>query len=112
LHLDADISDKELFRALLDLGHDVTRTPNQWIAEDASDESQLREATQRGRIILTHNISDFFALAQTQTSHAGIVVATQRGWGFSQLIRALDRMLTETTAEEWVNQVRWLNQWR
>jgi len=113
LHLDADISDRDLLRALLARGHDVTRTPNEWIAEDASDELQLQEATNRGRIILTHNISDFFYLAQKhQSSHAGIVVATQVDWVTSQLIRAVDRMLSETTAEEWVGQVRWLNQWR
>lgn len=112
LHLDADISDRDLFRALLDRGHDVTRTPNEWIEEDASDEVQLSEATARGRIILTHNIRDFIILAQLHPDHAGIVVAPQIGWGTSQLIQAVDRMLTETTAEEWVGQVRWLNQWR
>lgn len=112
LHLDADISDRDLLRALLERGHDVTRTPNEWMAEDASDEAQLQEATNRGRIILTHNISDFFQLAQTHPFHAGIVVATHVDWNTSQLIRAVDRMLTETTAEDWVGQVRWLNQWR
>lgn len=112
LHLDADISDRDLLRALLARGHDITRTPNEWMAEDASDEVQLQEATNRGRILLTHNVSDFFRLAQTHPSHAGIVVATQVDWNTSQLIRAVDRMLTETTAEEWVGQVRWLNQWR
>jgi len=112
LHLDADISDRDLLRALRGKGHDVTRTPNEWIADNATDETQLREATVRGRIILTHNIADFFDLAQMYPNHAGIVVATQKGWGFSHLLHAVDRMLTETTAEEWIGQVRWLNQWR
>lgn len=112
LHLDADISDRDLLRALLQLGHDVTRTPNEWIEENASDARQLEAATERGRIILTHNISDFHDLAQSYPNHAGIVFVTQKGWSLSQLIRATDRMLSETTGEEWNGQVRWLNQWR
>lgn len=112
LDLDADISKKKLQQALLTLGHDVTRTPNEWIEENASDARQLRAATERGRIILTHNISDFHDLAHSYPDHAGIVFVTQKGWSLSQLIRATDRMLKETTAEEWNGQVRWLNQWR
>ncbi len=112
LHLDADISDRYLFRALIEKGHDVTRTPNEWIAGNASDELQLLEATRRGRIILSHNVADFFDLAKIHTNHAGIVVVPQIGWGLPQLIQAVDRMLTETSAEEWIGQVRWLNQWR
>jgi hypothetical protein len=38
LHLDADTSIKALQAALLSRGHDVTRTPNEWMALDASDE--------------------------------------------------------------------------
>lgn len=33
-------------------------------------------------------------------------------WSLSQLIAALDHMLTETEAENWTGQVRWLSQWR
>ena len=111
LHLDSDTSSKTLARVLAERGHDVTRTPNEWIVEDADDETQLREATQRGRIVFTFNIKDFVPLVYTQT-HAGLLVADQKDWTLSSLIRAIDRMLTETTAEEWFGQVRWLNQWR
>ncbi|MDZ8226497.1 hypothetical protein [Nostoc sp. ChiVER01] len=27
-------------------------------------------------------------------------------------IKALDRLLSETQAEDWSGQIRWLNQWR
>lgn len=40
LHLDADTSRKSLYKALLERGHDVTRTPADWIAFDADDERQ------------------------------------------------------------------------
>jgi len=45
LHLDADTSAKSLQNALLARGHDVTRTPNEWVSSDADDEKQLMGAT-------------------------------------------------------------------
>ncbi len=111
LHLDADTSSKTLAKMLSERGHDVTRTPNEWVPEDADDEVQLREASKRGRIIFTFNIRDFTPLAQIKT-HAGILLAEQNAWTLSGLIRSIDRVLSETTAEEWIGQVRWLNQWR
>jgi len=48
---------------------------------------------------------DYSALANAIRNHA---FAAQRQWAVSTLIGALDRMLTETTAEEWLSQVRWL----
>ena len=112
LHLDSDASIRALQKALLTLGHDVTRTPCEWMALDASDERQLLEASARGRCILTHNISDFMRLAQMVPDHGGIVLAHQTGWTPSELIAALNRMLTETDASDWPGQVRWLNDWR
>ena len=52
LHLDADTSSKALHTALLARGHDVTRTPTEWMPLDASDEQQLLGATAQGRAIL------------------------------------------------------------
>ena len=110
LHLDADASRKQLHVALLERGHDVTRTPTPWMPLDADDEAQLLGATAQGRCILTFNIEDFVRLAQRHPLHGGIILAAQRKWSLSQLIAALDRVLTET--ENWTGQVRWLSQWR
>lgn len=84
----------------------------QWMPLSASDESQLLGATAQGRVIFTFNIRDFVALASKYPKHAGILLANQRSWSLPALIDALDRMLNETDATEWVGQVRWLNQWR
>ena len=111
LHLDADTSSKALWKALLDHGHDVTRTPTKWITRDASDEDQLLGATAQGRCIFTFNIRDFLALSNLYSKHAGIILATQSSWRLSAMIEALDKLLTETEAKEWVGQVRWLNDW-
>jgi hypothetical protein len=68
-------------------------------------------ATAQGRVIFTFNVRDYLALAKRHPQHGGIALAAQRQWAVSTLIGALDRMLTETTAEEWVGQVKWLAHW-
>ncbi|MCP4165676.1 MAG: hypothetical protein GY759_07255 [Chloroflexi bacterium] len=112
LHLDADVSYRTLQKVLCDRGHDVTRTPCEWMPLDASDERQLLEATARGRCILTFNISDFMYLAQRYQAHGGIVLAHQVDWTLANLIAALDTMLKQTDSSHWSGQVRWLNDWR
>jgi len=112
LHLDADTSIKALHQALVSRGHDVTRTPTDWMPLDASDEVQLLGATAQGRCIFTFNIRDFLVLADRYPQHGGIILAAQSSWTLSSLIAALDRLLSETQADEWIGQVRWLNQWR
>jgi hypothetical protein len=110
LHLDADTSIKALHRALVERGHDVTRTPATWMPLDASDEIQLLGATAQGRSIFTFNARDFVPLARLHPSHAGIILAHQPAWTLSELIAALDRFLTE--APEMEGTVVWLNPWR
>ncbi|MCW5882815.1 MAG: DUF5615 family PIN-like protein [Anaerolineae bacterium] len=112
LHLDADVSMKALHQALLERGHDVTRTPNEWVALDASDEQQLLRATTHGGCLFTFNVRDFQTLAARHPFHAGIIVAAQNRWTLGDLIAALNRVLAETDADAWVGQVRWLNEWR
>ncbi len=112
LHLDADVSYRVLQRVLLERGHDVTRTPCEWMLLDANDEEQLLQATAHGRCILTFNIGDFMRLAEIYPAHGGIVLAQQKDWNLPSLIAAVDRMLAETRAEEWPGRVRWLNEWR
>jgi len=112
LHLDADTSIKALQKALATRGHDVTRTPTDWMPLDADDETQLLRATTQGRCIFAFNARDFLALAERYPQHGGIILAAQRSWTLSDLIAALDRLLSEATADDWIGQVRWLNQWR
>lgn len=112
LHLDADTSIKSLHRALLERGHDVTRTPLEWMPLDADDRTQLLGATAQGRILFTFNIKDFLTLAKTYPEHHGLLLATQNRWKLRELIDALDCTLNETDADKWIGQVRWLNDWK
>ncbi|MEI7989595.1 MAG: DUF5615 family PIN-like protein [Chloroflexota bacterium] len=111
LHLDMDASRRDLYQALLSKGHDVTRTPNPDVSQDASDEYHLLWATSHQRIVFSFNIRDFIQMAKKHPYHSGILLANQRKVQISRLISTLDRILTETSAEEWVGQVHWINEW-
>ncbi|BAZ80111.1 DUF5615 family PIN-like protein [Sphaerospermopsis kisseleviana CS-549] len=102
LHLDADTSSKSLHLALVSKGHDVTRTPNDWMPLDASDEIQLLRATSQGRCIFTFNIRDFIVLAEKYPQHGGIILAAQNSWSLSDLIMALDNLLSDAEAADWI----------
>jgi hypothetical protein len=109
LHLDADTSSRSLHRALLDRGHDVTRTPTAWMPFDASDEIQLLGASAQGRAIFTFNVRDFVPLSGAHSYHQGIVLAARRSWTLSALIGALDLLLSSSEARQMVGQVVWLS---
>ena len=112
LHLDADVSHRTLQKVLRARGHDVTRTPCEWMPLDASDEQQLLQATARGRCILTFNVGDFMQLARQYPGHGGIILAHQQAWTLPSLIAAVDNMMSQTDASDWPGQVRWLNEWK
>lgn len=110
LHLDADASIRALERALRECGHDVTRTPTDWMPLAAPDELQLLAATAHGRCLFTFNVRDFSLLARLHPHHAGLLLAHQVEWKLPSLIAALDRFLGESP--EVRGRVLWLNDWR
>ena len=112
LHLDMDSSRRDLFKALLAKGYDVTRTPNKDVREDASDEYQLLWATSHQRLLFTFNIKDFVNLAKKHPFHSGIILANQNSIAIGQLVSALTKIMAETTAESWADQVRWIRDWK
>lgn len=112
LHLDADTSSRSLHKALLDRGHDVTRTPCSWIAHEADDQAQLLGATAQGRCLFTFNIRDFTILSGTYPRHQGILFAAQQSWSLAALIVALDGFLSAVEEAEMAGRVAWLNSWR
>ena len=95
-------------QALVGRGHDVTRTPNEWMRLDASDEEQLLGASEQGRCIFTFNARDFLPLSQLYPDHRGIILAAQSRWKLSGLIAALDHLLTTAKTEDVIRQVLWL----
>ncbi|HMD88929.1 MAG TPA: DUF5615 family PIN-like protein, partial [Anaerolineaceae bacterium] len=78
LHLDMNASRRDLYQALLNKGHGLTRSPNQDIKQDVSDEYQLLWATSHQQIIFTFNINDYVNLAKKHPYHSGILLANQK----------------------------------
>ena len=108
IHLDMDASRRDLYKALLLKGYDITRTPNQDVKEDASDEYQLLWATSHHRILFTFNIKDFLNLSKKHPFHSGIILANQKSANLNKLVSELSRVIEETSAESWNGLVRWL----
>jgi predicted nuclease of predicted toxin-antitoxin system len=104
-------------RLITDLGRDgfdVTN-PRELGTERARDDEHLRWAATHGRAILTSDVKDFPDLGRTWIrqgrDHAGIILveATPRV-SYGELLRRLRAFLDAVSAEEMVNQVRWLDE--
>ena len=71
------------------------------------DETQLEHASQRRRVILTHNRIDFEQLArlyfEAGWTHAGIIIAVRRSP--YEIARRVLQILNNVTADEMVNQI-------
>jgi predicted nuclease of predicted toxin-antitoxin system len=83
----------ENIRALLDSGHDVVRVVDDpELGESAPDPAVLERATQRDRVLLTQDNSDFGDPPIEE--HAGIVLLTDEtvsGSGVRRGIRRIER---------------------
>lgn len=103
---DVDILVAHLLRAR---GYKATTTVDAGML-GASDDEQLETAASRQLTLLTHNRVDFeeqirkyFAAGK---SHAGIIIATRHSP--QEIVRRLLIILDSTTADEMLNQVRYI----
>lgn len=75
-----------------------------------SDTKQLAYAVSQHKTLLTHNRADFEALAQNYAhagqTHSGIILAVR--YPPYELVRRLMQILNHVTADEMVNQVRYI----
>ncbi len=78
LLLDEDSQGNVLVRLLRGAGHDVETVTIAGMASDA-DTEVLSYARCAGRVLLTRNVKDFFALHEADGDHSGILVEHQDG---------------------------------
>jgi predicted nuclease of predicted toxin-antitoxin system len=115
LYLDRHI----MTRLAVDLrgrGYDVLTTEEAG-KDTAPDEEQLVFATRENRAILTFNIRDFAPLHEAWQAgarpHAGIIVSQQLGGReYGGLLQRMLRLLNQFTAEEMVNNLVHLEQFK
>jgi hypothetical protein len=113
--LDEDCQAVALVQALRQHGFDVVTTNEAGLC-GTDDETQLREASGHGRLIVTNNIHDFAQLhtrwlAEGRPPHAGIVVFPQQGWSLGEVVRRLAHLSRTLSADEMKNRLEWLNAW-
>jgi len=78
------------------------------------DDAQLAFAVEQGRTLLTYNMQDFAPLAtlwyEAGRSHAGIILSSELERG--ELLRRVEKLLATVSAEEMVNAVRFLQEFK
>ena len=113
LYCDEDSQNHGLVSALRARGLDVLTAGDSGMLH-IPDEAQLRHAHQQGRVLFTHNVTDFCRLhdrflRETKT-HSGIIVAEQ-GLSVGERLRRLLKLAKTRTAEELVNRLEFLSNW-
>lgn len=112
LLLDEDVR-RLLGELLRERGFDAVHVVSEGLRA-ADDEEVLDYAVQEQRTLLTHNTQDFVELAADYSrkgwEHHGIIVAAHAPIG-ELLARAL-RLLAQKRAEDMVNALEWLHNYR
>jgi len=112
LYLDEDIQ-AELAPALRLRHYDVISTRDAG-RQEATDRDQLEFAVSERRAILTYNVKDYVPLyidyLQRSQTHYGIIVSPQLS--FSAAFHRIMNLLSNLTAEDMMNRLEYLSNWR
>ena len=112
LYLDEDVH-PGLAPVLRERGYDVV-SAREVERLRFSDAQQLAFAIHQQRTILTYNTQDYVPLhveyIMASRKHYGIVVSPQLS--FSNTLHRVIRLLSNLTAEDMVNQLEYLSNWR
>jgi hypothetical protein len=109
--MDEDSMDQRLVKALRARGMDVqTALEADMVARP--DEDHLAYAAQKGRVLYTFNVADFYRLhahfLEQGRSHAGLVLASQQQYSVGEQMRRLMRLRGQYPASEMENRVVFL----
>ncbi len=112
--LDAHVSGRTVGKALTEDGHDVRALDSEIELEGLSDPEVLELAAAEGRVLVTANIRDFEPLLREWAGegrpHPGVILipSSVRNEDFGVLISGVQKTIADTTQEEWMNRVEWL----
>jgi hypothetical protein len=113
LYIDEDSQNQALVRALQARQVDIL-TVRDTDTYGLSDIEQLRLATQRQRVLYSHNIRDFCQLhtdfINMSENHAGIALLAQ-DYSVGEQVRAILEFISTRTAEDMQNQLEFLSQY-
>jgi hypothetical protein len=109
LLLDAHVSGPSVGGPLRERGHDVRALDQEPEHEGLDDEEVLGLASEDGRILVTHNVTDFPEIlrdwAAEGRSHAGVILVYGiKHSEFGLLLRGIERWLElRSTQGEWLD---------
>lgn len=114
IYIDEDAMDSDLVAALRSRGV-VVITPLDVGFTAKPDEEQLAFATERGCVLYTFNVSDFYRLHTQWISvgreHAGMILAPQRRFSIGEQLRRILRLRATVTSESMRSRIEFLSNW-
>ena len=114
LYCDEDSMDRDLVRALLARGMDVTTALEENMI-DRQDAEHLDYATQQRRVLLSFNRGDFHQLHTQYLSqdklHAGIILANQQHYSVGEQMRRILRLSATKSPTDMQNRIEFLSAW-
>ncbi len=116
LYIDEDVS-HELADALRDRGFEAESAADAGLL-DADNDVQLAHAATNKMALLTYNVQDYLALGrqyeEAGRSHSGIIVSADQysRRQFGTLLRLVLRLLNALSADEIVNRIVFLQQFK
>jgi len=114
IYIDEDAMDSDLVAALRSRGVTVITALEAGFA-GKSDQEQLSFATERGCILYTFNVSDFYRLhtdwAGSGRDHGGMVLAPQQRFSVGEQLRRILHLRATVTAASMRNRVEFLTNW-
>lgn len=114
LYIDEDAMDSDLVWALRSRGVEVL-TPLDVGTVGHPDEQQLTFAAQKGLVLYTFNIADFFSLHTQWISagrnHSGIIMVPQQRFSIGDQLRRLLHLHTSMSPARMRNRVEFLARW-
>ena len=114
IYIDEDAMESDLVLALRSRGVIVITAVDAGLTEKP-DEGQLAFAAERGCVLYTFNVSDFYRL-HTQwinagREHAGMILAPQQRFSIGEQLRRILRLRATVSSERMQNQVEFLANW-
>jgi hypothetical protein len=114
IYIDEDAMDSDLVAALRSRGVTAVTALDAGLTEKP-DEEQLAFATERGCVLYTFNVSDFYRL-HTQwvgagREHAGMILAPQQRFSVGEQMRRLLHLRATATTASMRNHVEFLSDW-
>lgn len=111
--LDAHVSSRHIGRRLAAAGHDVLALDQDQTLSKLADEDVLALAAGQERIVITHNVRHFVAIArrwaEAQRRHAGLILITLPHTAYGAVLRGIEQAFTTRPEQrEWVDRTEFL----